>query len=257
MKPYLVALNLNGMDRGRRQGRAEDPAAGPGRARPDLLRIDPRQRLPRPDRHPRPHPGRRRGAAARQPRRPRLAACPSSTASRPARVRSRARPCRRRPAKTGRAPAESRRRSPRSIAEARTERRSAARGRGLRDRRGSPASRATRSATRGASVGPDLTTAGACLSARGDRRVGPLAETQGQGGLRGDRRGDRRRQGRPGLQAGGDRRRSWSSATPTTGERVRIAKADDRGRPRGRHADARGPGRRDDAPSSAATWSGS
>ena len=47
-----------------------------------LLRDHPRQRLSRPDRHPRPHRGRRRRAAARQPRRPRLAACRSSTASR-------------------------------------------------------------------------------------------------------------------------------------------------------------------------------
>ena len=62
---------------GRRPHRPEDPAAGPGLARPRAAADDPRQRLSRADRHPRPHHGRRRGAAQGQPRRPRLARAPA------------------------------------------------------------------------------------------------------------------------------------------------------------------------------------
>ena len=83
MKPYLMALNLNGMDPGGdRVGRKILPL-GQGSRDLELLRIDPRQRLSRADRHPRPHDGRRRGAAQGQPRRPRLAGASARRASPP------------------------------------------------------------------------------------------------------------------------------------------------------------------------------
>ena len=50
---------------GRRPDRQEDPAARPGDARPRPAEDDPRQRLPRPDRHPRAHQGRRGSSGSR------------------------------------------------------------------------------------------------------------------------------------------------------------------------------------------------
>ena len=56
MLPYLHALNLNGMMKNGATGRrADHPAVGPRRLRPGSAEADPRQRLPRPDRHPQSH----------------------------------------------------------------------------------------------------------------------------------------------------------------------------------------------------------
>ena len=97
--PYLVAVNLNGMDPGGdRHGRKILPL-GQGSRDLELLRIDRGQRLSRADRHPWPHHGRRGGAAQGQSRRPRLAGAAARRTSRRAATSTRARPClRRRPA---------------------------------------------------------------------------------------------------------------------------------------------------------------
>ena len=145
---------------GRRPGRAEDPAARPGVAGPGAAADHPRQRLPRADRHPRPHPGRRRGAARATTSTASTGSCLSSTASRPARDPDRARPCRPgpRPARIRPTP----RRSSTLLADARAH--------------GDPGRGAAvfaspkfacvschRVGGQGGTVGPDLTTAGACI----------------------------------------------------------------------------------------------
>jgi hypothetical protein len=69
MKPWLLCLNLNGMDiDGEAKGRKILPL-GVGTEDVKVLRIDPRQRLQRSDRHPQSHQRRRRRPPARQPRR--------------------------------------------------------------------------------------------------------------------------------------------------------------------------------------------
>ena len=136
--PYLVAVNLNGMDPGGdRVGRKILPL-GQGALRPRAAADHPRQRLPRADRHPRPHAGRRRGAARATTSTASTGWCRSSTASRRARARSRARPCRRRrrakprPARTPLRPTTAPMVAAPASRDARAARRLRPRGRGLR-----------------------------------------------------------------------------------------------------------------------------
>ena len=114
---------------GRRPGRAEDPAAGPGVARPGAAADHPRQRLSRPDRHPRPHPWTTPRSGCATTSTASTGSSPSSTASRPARgpkPRTPVPPPAREPARL-RPPTP--RRSPRCFADARSARRSRPRGR--------------------------------------------------------------------------------------------------------------------------------
>ena len=96
IKPYLVAINLNGMDPGGdRVGRKILPL-GQGSLRPGAVADHPRQRLSRADRHPRPHRWTTPRSGCATTSTASTGCCPSSTASRPARARSRGRPCPRR-----------------------------------------------------------------------------------------------------------------------------------------------------------------
>ena len=147
--------------------------------------------------------------------------------------------------------------SPRSLADARDHGRSPARGRGLRLDPKFACLSCHKVGDQGATVGPDLTTAGRLPHARGDRRVGPLAAAKVKEGYEAIAVATDDGKVVQGYKQSRDRRRSWSLRDAARASRSRLAKADDRGGPRRRHADARGPGRRDDARPSAGTWSGS
>ena len=209
----------------RRQGRPEDPAPGPGRARPGLAEDHPRQRLPA-----------ARSASSATPRTtPRsgcattstawTGCCPSSRASRPARRRSPALRSRPAPSAQGQPliPPEARDVAA-LVAEARKEGDS---------RRGAEVflnprfscSSCHKVGAEGGIVGPGADDRGRLPLARGDRRVVALAEAEDQGGLRGDRRRHRRRQARPGLSSRAETRREIVVREATTGANVRIAEA--------------------------------
>ena len=152
-----------------------------------------------PDRHPRPHAGRRRGAAPRQPRRPRLARPPARRQARRPAGRSRRTPVPAGAETSDLKPADGRRPSPRlsPTAPARTA-----------TQRGAPRSSPRREfaclschkvGDQGGEVGPDLSTVGGLLPPE-QIVESVLWPSAGQGGIRRRRHRDATA-GPPGLQA--------------------------------------------------------
>ena len=246
MMPYLKAVNLNGMDPGADPGPRKILPLGPGLARPGPAPDDPRLRLPGADRHPRPHPGRRRGAAPGQPRRPRLAGpAARRQARRPPAEAPDARRPRRPPPRADAAPGRpvDRRRPPgRRPGPGRPP----ARGRGLRLGPKFGCLTCHKVAGKGGEVGPDLSAAGLCIKPEEVVESVLWPRLKVKEGYDAVAVATRRRPGPPGLQAGRDRARSWSSATPPRARSARIPRDQVEAVQRRRDPDARGAGRRHD-----------
>ncbi len=156
-----------------------------GGLRPRLAQDDSGQRVPRPDRHSRPHAGRRGGAAQGQPRRPRLVVAPARRqARRPAADPARLSLVSPKPKVSEGGPALHRH-AHRGVA--------LSKGTPSGGPRCSPppssaASRATRWASRG-SDRSRTDQSGGLPDPRADRRVGALAQAASQGRVQRDRRG--------------------------------------------------------------------
>ena len=233
MMPYLMALNLNGMDPGGdKHGRKILPL-GQGARDLELLRTIVASGYRGPIGILGPHHGRRRGAAQGQPRRAGLAGAAARRAVRAGPRPSRARPSRRHP-RPSRKPRPSR---PLAGAPMRV-------GGTVRPRAGRRSRSTTLASTEIRSAGPRslLRAKFACLSchrvgdqrghdrsrpvdrrglsqARGNRRVDPLAAPPGQGGLRGVHR---RHQptARSGRATSWPRRRRAGAPRPRLGDAI-------------------------------------